>query len=42
MRGFIEELRYCNVFRVAVAYVMAGWFIAQVADLAADVFNAPD
>lgn len=42
MRGLIEELRYRNVFRVAVAYVVAGWLIAQVADLAADAFNAPD
>ena len=42
MRSFIEELRYRNVFRVAVAYVVAGWLIAQVADLAADAFNAPD
>ena len=41
MRGFLEELRYRNVFRVAVAYVIAGWLIAQVADLAADAFNAP-
>jgi TolB-like protein len=42
MRGFLEELRYRNVFRVAIAYVVAGWLIAQVADLAADAFNAPD
>ena len=42
MRGFIEELRYRSVFRVAVAYVVAGWLIARVADLAADAFNAPD
>jgi len=42
MRGFIEELRYRNVFRVAIAYIIAGWLIAQVADLAADAFNAPD
>ena len=42
MRGFFEELRYRNVFRVAVAYVIAGWLIAQVADLAADAFNAPE
>jgi TolB-like protein len=42
MRGLIEELRYRNVFRVAVAYIVAGWLIAQVADLAADAFNAPD
>jgi TolB-like protein len=42
MRGFIEELRYRNVFRVAVAYIVAGWLIAQVSDLAADAFNAPE
>ncbi len=42
MRSFIEELRYRNVFRVAAAYIVAGWLIAQVADLAADTFNAPD
>jgi TolB-like protein len=42
MRGFIEELRHRNVFRVGVAYIIAGWLIAQVADLAADAFNAPD
>ena len=42
MRGFIEELRYRNVFRVAIAYVIAGWLVAQVADLSADAFNAPD
>jgi adenylate cyclase len=42
MRGFIEELRYRNVFRVAIAYVVAGWLVAQVADLAADAFNAPE
>ena len=42
MRGFIGELRHRNVFRVGVAYIVAGWLIAQVADLAADAFNAPD
>ena len=42
MRGFIEELRYRNVFRVGVAYVVVSWLIAQVADLVADVFNLPD
>jgi len=42
MRGFIEELRYRNVLRVGVAYVVVGWVIAQVADLVADVFNWPD
>jgi len=42
MRGFIEELRHRNVFRVGVAHVVAGWLIVQVADVAADAFNAPD
>lgn len=42
MRGFIEELRYRNVIRVAIAYIVAGWLIAQATDLAADAFNAPD
>ena len=42
MRGFIEELRHRNVFRVGVAYIIAGWLIAQVADLAADAFTAPE
>ena len=42
MRGFVEELRHRNVFRVAVAYIVAGWLVAQVADLAADAFNAPE
>jgi len=42
MRGFIEELRHRNVIRVGIAYVIAGWLIAQVADLAADAFSAPE
>ena len=42
MRRFIEELRYRNVIRVGAAYVVAGWLIAQVTDLVADVFNLPD
>jgi len=42
MRGFFEELRHRNVFKVAVAYVVVGWLVAQVADLVADAFNLPD
>ena len=42
MRGFIEELRHRNVFRVGVAYVVTGWLFVQVADVAADAFNAPN
>ena len=42
MRGFFEELRHRNVFRVAIAYAVAGWLLAQVADLVVDAFNLPD
>ena len=42
MRGFFEELRHRNVVRVAVAYVVVGWLVAQVADLVVDAFNLPD
>ena len=42
MRGFFEELRYRNVFRVAIAYIVASWLVAQATDLAADAFDAPD
>lgn len=42
MRGFIEELRHRNVLRVAAAYVVLGWLIAQVADLVAGAFKLPD
>jgi len=40
--SFFEELKRRNVIRVGVAYVVAGWLLAQVVDLAADAFNAPD
>lgn len=36
------ELRRRNVFRVAVAYVVIAWVLAQVADLAFDNFGTPD
>ena len=42
MRGFFEELRHRNVFRVAIAYAVVGWLLAQVADLVVDAFNLPD
>ena len=42
MRGFFEELRYRNVFRVGIAYAVVGWVLAQVADLVVDAFNLPD
>ena len=41
MRGFIDELKHRNVVRVAVAYIIVGWLVAQVADLVVDAFNLP-
>ena len=40
--NLFEELKHRNVFRVAIAYVIVGWLIAQVADLIVDAFNLPD
>jgi TolB-like protein/Tfp pilus assembly protein PilF len=40
--SFFSELNRRNVFRVAIAYVVTAWLIAQVAELAADSFGAPD
>ena len=41
MNDFLKELKRRNVFRVGVAYVVGGWLIAQVAELALDSFDAP-
>jgi len=40
--SFIEELKRRNVIRVAIAYTVVAWLIAQVAELALDSFAAPD
>ena len=42
LRSFFEELQYRNVIRVAIAYAVVGWLVAQVADLVVDAFNLPD
>jgi len=39
--SFFSELNRRNVYRVAIAYVVTAWLIAQVAGLAADSFGAP-
>ncbi len=39
--SLFEELKRRNVFRVAVAYVVVGWLLAQVADLMLETFGAP-
>lgn len=36
------ELKRRNVFRVAIAYSIVAWLVAQVAELALDSFGAPD
>ncbi len=40
--SLFNELKRRNVFRVGIAYTIAAWLIAQVAELAADSFLAPD
>jgi TolB-like protein len=40
--SFFDELKRRKVLRVAIAYVVGAWVFAQVADLIADNFNAPD
>jgi hypothetical protein len=37
-----EELKRRNVFRVAVAYLVSGWLVLQVAELVLDSTGAPD
>jgi len=39
--SLFSELKRRNVFRVGIAYVVAAWVIAQVADLVLDNFGAP-
>lgn len=41
MGKFFAELKRRNVIRVAAAYTVVAWVIAQVLDLAADNFGAP-
>jgi TolB-like protein len=40
--SFIEELKRRNVFRVAIAYIILAWLMAQVAELLLETFGAPD
>ena len=39
--SFFEELKRRNVFRVGVAYGIAGWVLLQVADLVLEAIEAP-
>jgi TolB-like protein/Tfp pilus assembly protein PilF len=40
--SFFSELRRRNVIRVAAAYLVTAWLVAQIAELALDSFGAPD
>jgi TolB-like protein len=40
--SFFEELKRRNVFRVAIAYVILSWLMAQVAELLLETFGSPD
>lgn len=39
--SFLAELKRRNVFRVAAAYAVVGWLLAQISDVALDAFEAP-
>ena len=39
---FFEELKRRNVFRVAIAYLIATWLVLQVADIVLEIIGAPD
>lgn len=40
--SLIAELKRRNVMRVAIAYGIVGWLLAQIADLLFGTFGAPD
>ncbi len=40
--NFIEELKRRNVFKVAVAYAIAGWLIIQIVTVIEEPLNIPD
>jgi TolB-like protein len=42
MSNILTELKRRNVFRVAAAYTVVAWIIAQAFDLGVDNFGAPD
>ena len=42
MGQLFGELKRRNVFRVAIAYLVAGWLVLQVAELVLSGIGAPD
>jgi len=41
LKKYITELKRRNVFKVAIAYLVVAWLIAQVASIVLPTFNAP-
>ncbi len=41
MSSFFTELKRRNVIRVGIAYVIIAWLLAQAAEMATDIFEAP-
>jgi TolB-like protein/Tfp pilus assembly protein PilF len=42
LSGLFQELKRRNVIRVGAAYVVLSWLLAQVAEMAAETFSAPE
>jgi TolB-like protein len=42
MTSFLSEIRRRSVFKVAVAYVVVGWILIQIADVLGPQLNLPD
>ena len=40
--SFFDELKRRNVIKVAIAYVVVGWLVSQVAEFATENFGAPE
>ena len=41
MKELMSELRRRNVFRIAVAYVVVGWVVTEVASTVLPIVEAP-
>ncbi|GBF27765.1 hypothetical protein MnTg02_02824 [bacterium MnTg02] len=39
--SFYQELKRRKVFRVAIAYAVIGWILAEIGDLLFETFEAP-
>jgi hypothetical protein len=39
--NFFAELKRCNIYRVAVAYIVAGWALSQGITQVLPVFDVP-